>query len=136
MTVKKTTRIEAGFRVFLLVAIGLTSAPAIWAGGGRPAAQEPPAPSARTHWVQHRKHEVTGEVESVTVSRLTLACRVEGKKEEVSFALDPETQREGALKTGAEATVKFRVENSRKIATFVTAKENASTPRRTERPGR
>ena len=119
-------RIES--KMSLLVALALALSPAAFAGRAEPAAQSAVVPQHRMHWLHAIRHKITGKVESLTASQLTLACQVEGKKQEMSFALDPETQREGTLATGTEATVKFRVENNRRIATFVTTHGSASLP--------
>lgn len=113
-------------RVSLLVVLALALTPALIAGRAEPAAQHSAAHHHRMHLLRAARHEVTGKVESLSVSRLTLACQVEGKEQDMSFALDPETQRKGTLAAGRQATVRFRVENNRKIATFVTAQEDAS----------
>jgi hypothetical protein len=123
-------RIES--KISLLVALALAFSPAAFAGRAEPAAQSAVVPQHRMHWLHTIHHKITGTVESLTASRLTLACQVKGKKQEMSFALDPETQREGTLATGEQATVRFRVENNRKIATFVTTHGSASTPAESE----
>lgn len=119
-------------RVSLLVVLALALPPALFSGRAEAAAQNSTAHHHRMHWLRAARHEVTGKVESLTVSRLTLACQVKGKEQDVSFALDPETQRQGALATGTQATVRFRVENNRKIATFVTAQDTPATSGKSE----
>ena len=123
-------------RISLLVVLVLALSPAALTGRAKPAAQDASVSHHGIRWWRAINHKVTGRVESLTASQLTLACQVQGKKQEMSFALDPETQREGTLATGTEATVKFRVENNMKIATFVTAHDSTSTAAKSEGPKR
>jgi hypothetical protein len=62
---------------------------------------------------------MTGTIVSLTPTKLVLATDDQGKKVETSFVLDPETHREGTLKSGATVTVSFRTEAKERIATRV-----------------
>lgn len=112
--------------ILLLVALALALVPAVFAGRAEPVPQDAAAPHHRMLWLHAKRHEVTGKIESLTASRLTLGCQAEGERQVMSFALDPETQREGTVAAGKQATVRFRVENNRKIATFVTVHDDIS----------
>jgi hypothetical protein len=125
-------RIES--KISLLVALALALSPAAFAGRAEPAAQSAAVPQHRMHWLHATRHEVTGKIESLTASRLILARQTKGKEQEMSFALDPETQREGTVAAGTQATVEFRVENNQKIATFVTALDATSSAAKSEGP--
>jgi hypothetical protein len=124
------------WRISLLVALALTLAPPVLAGRAEPAAQDAVAPHHLMHWLHATRHEVTGKIESLTASRLILASQTKGKEQEMTFALDPETQREGSVAAGTQATVRFRVENNQKIATFVTAHDATSSAAKSEGPKR
>ena len=126
MKIEKTT--------LLLVLTALALVPAVFAGGKQAAARGATTPHHLMRWVRATRNEVTGKVESLTASRLILARQTKGKEQEITFELDPETQREGTVVVGTEATVKFRVENTMKIATFVTAHDSTSTAARSEGP--
>ena len=124
------------WRISLLVALALALTPAVFGRPAEPAAQGTAAPHHLMHWLHATRHEVTGEVESLTASHLNLACQVKGKKQEMSFVVDPETQRKGAVVAGTQATVRYRVENNQKIATFVTAHDGTSPAAKSEGPKR
>lgn len=60
-------------------------------------------------------HTTQGTITSINDSQLVVKHR--GK--DVTFALNSETQRQGALSSGAKVTVNYRVENKQNIATAV-----------------
>jgi hypothetical protein len=50
---------------------------------------------------------------------MVLAHKVGGKEQDTAFILTAETKREGVLKAGVKATVHYRIEGGKNIATAV-----------------
>lgn len=66
--------------------------------------------------------QVAGTIRSFDgSSTLVVTSEVNGKRQLTTFVLDAGTKRVGELKKGADATVEYRVEGNRNIATFVQA---------------
>lgn len=67
-------------------------------------------------------HEAAGTVVSADATKLVISHMVKGKREEMSFTLNPETQKHGSLDVGTQAMVKYRMESGENVATQVTAR--------------
>lgn len=85
-------------------------------------AQSKAAAAAETKSAKPALHEATGTVVSADATKLVLSHSVRGKRQEMTFALNPETQKQGSLDAGAHAIVKYRTENGENVATSVSAK--------------
>ena len=92
------------------VAIAQTAKPASSATA-KPAAAKPAA--AATHSVQ-------GVVKSVDTSSLVIT-RSGKKGGEMSFRLDPSTQRDGSIAVGSPVSIRYRMDGSSMVATAVNA---------------
>src|SRR5213593_1898977 len=94
----------------------------------------PPASQAKT--TQPATHFTQGTITSMDSDKLVLSRKGRGKAQQVTFMLNPKTQRYGNLATGARVTVQFREDNSQKIAAAVRemAGKAASKPAKTK-PG-
>ena len=69
-------------------------------------------------------HEATGTISAMTGTSLVLSHKVlKVKAKETTFVLNPKTKKEGHLQIGAKATVFYRVERNKKIATRVKVHE-------------
>lgn len=115
----------------LLVTLPLVFTPVVFGGSSAVGAKPTSASQNSTRSMGSRTRQVTGKVESLNAYRLTLVCQVNGKTKDMTFVLDPETQREGKLRVGSLATVKYRVENNQKIANDVTTPPPASAESKT-----
>jgi hypothetical protein len=80
----------------------------VWAAGSKSTANK--AETLKTH----------GTIVSSTSSNLILSSKVEGKAEEETFVVNPETKIKGNLKTGNMAEVHYKMDNGQKLATHVT----------------
>jgi hypothetical protein len=63
---------------------------------------------------------ISGKIDSVGDSKFTLSLTQNQKISRVQFLIDEDTQFQGDLTIGSQATVDFRSEGERKIATRVT----------------
>jgi hypothetical protein len=63
---------------------------------------------------------VSGRIDAVGEARFTLSLALDRKTTRLQFLTDQDTRFEGNLTVGSEATVEFRSEGERNIATRVT----------------
>ncbi len=63
----------------------------------------------------------SGTISKVEADRLVLARKVSGKEKDTTFMLNAQTKREGELKSGERATVRYKIENGKDVATMVNA---------------
>jgi hypothetical protein len=59
----------------------------------------------------------TGTIGSISGNELVVTQKVKVKEYQVTFMLDPSTQKSGNLAAGTNVTVKYRVDNNQKMAT-------------------
>lgn len=120
-------------RILSVMAIVLLAGTALAAQGTKPAASRTSAAQTKqalpsqskageTKSAMPAQHEAAGTVVSADATKLVISHMVKGKREEMSFALSPETQKHGSLDAGAQAMVKYRMENGENVATHITAK--------------
>lgn len=102
--------------LLLLTALLLCGATLGWAAQVKGPAKATPAKAAKTK-------KMTGTVTSFTKTSLVLSQGTKRMKKETTFVLDPGTRQEGKLAVGAKATVEYRVENNKSIATSVKVQE-------------
>src|SRR3989442_7839293 len=107
------------FERFAWVA-GLTMAVCVVALAGQKdtkAKTNPPASQAKT--TQPATHFTQGTITSMDSDKLVLSRKGRGKAQQVTFMLNPKTQRYGNLATGARVTVQFREDNNQRVAAAV-----------------
>jgi|SRR5437867_7732645 len=78
---------------------------------------DPPASQAKT--IQPATHFTQGTIASIDSGTLVLSRKGRGKAQQVTFMLNPQTQRYGSLATGSRVTVQYREDNNQKIAAAV-----------------
>jgi hypothetical protein len=79
-----------------------------------------PASSSASKSASTATHSVEGVVKSVDASSLVITKS--GKKGgEMSFKLDPATQRDGSITTGSPVSIRYRMDGSSMVATAVNA---------------
>jgi hypothetical protein len=66
-------------------------------------------------------HTTNGTVKSVDATSLVIT-KSGGKAQEMTFALDPSTQKQGTVEVGSMVTVHYKTEGSTMTATAITAK--------------
>jgi hypothetical protein len=66
-------------------------------------------------------HTTSGTVKSVDAASLVIT-KPGAKAQEMTFALDPSTQKQGSVEVGAMVTVHYKTEGSTMTATAITAK--------------
>ena len=77
----------------------------------------PASPQAKTS--QPATHFTQGAITSIDANQVVLNQRVRGKAKQVTFMLNPATQRSGNLAVGTRVTVQYREDNNQKIASAV-----------------
>jgi len=82
------------------------------------ASTNPPAsPQAKTS--QPATHFTQGTIASIDANLLVITKKVRGKAQQVTFAINSETQRSGNLATGSRVSVQYREIDRRNIAAAV-----------------
>jgi hypothetical protein len=66
-------------------------------------------------------HTTNGTVKSVDATSLVIT-KAGSKPQDMTFALDPSTQKQGAVEVGSTVTVHYKTEGSTMTATAITAK--------------
>ena len=62
-----------------------------------------------------------GTIKSIASDRLVLSHQENGKAEDLTFMLNPKTERKGDLTSGAQVSVHYRTENNQLMATAIQA---------------
>jgi len=96
--------------------IAYAQTPPASGSSAKPAAQKPAAASNNM-----ATHSTNGTVKSVDASSLVIT-KPGAKAQEMTFVLDPSTQKQGTLEVGSMVTVRYKTEGSTMTATAVTAK--------------
>jgi hypothetical protein len=81
-----------------------------------------PATSAKS-----TMHATTGVVRSIDEDKLVIARSRKGQ--EMTFLLNPSTERSGEIKVGSTVGVRYRNESEQKVATAVTVEHAKQSPR-------
>jgi hypothetical protein len=97
----------------LMITAVMTVSGVAFAQAGKPASASAGKSTAATHSVQ-------GVVKSVDPSSLVIT-RSGKKGGEMTFKLDPSTQRDGSITTGSPVSIRYRMEGSSMVATAVNA---------------
>src|SRR5215475_10967645 len=107
------------FNRFVLIAgIAATLYAAALNGQHSEAKSNPPAvPQAKTS--QPATHFTQGTIASIDANQLVITKKVRGKAQQVTFAINSETQRSVNLATGSRVSVQYREIERRNIASAV-----------------
>ena len=101
--------------------IALTAVLCTVASAGQKAAgttSNPPAsPQAKTS--QPATHFTQGTITSIQANQLVISRTVRGKAAQLTFVLNPQTERTGTLIAGARVSVQYREANNQNIAAAV-----------------
>jgi type 1 fimbria pilin len=85
----------------------LLLAGSVWAAGSK--STENKASTSKIH----------GTVVSSTSSSLVLSAKVNGKSEEETFVVNPQTKIKGSLNAGSTVEVQYKMDNGQKLATSI-----------------
>jgi hypothetical protein len=98
--------------------VAVTLSTAITSPQRAKASTNPPAsPQAKTS--QPATHFTQGTIASIDANQLVITKKVRGKAQQVTFAINSETQRSGNLATGSRVSVQYREIDRRNIAAAV-----------------
>jgi hypothetical protein len=75
------------------------------------------SPQAKTS--QPATHFTQGTIASIDANQLVITKKVRGKAQQVTFAINSETQRSGNLATGSRVSIQYREIDRRNIAAAV-----------------
>ena len=86
-------------------------------------------------WAATTKHtgtashslKMSGTIVSSSNSELVLSSKANGKSEQETFVINPQTKTKGTLNTGERAIVRYKNENGQKVATMISASKPATT---------
>ncbi len=70
--------------------------------------------------------KISGTIVSSSASELVLSSKVNGKTEQETFVINPQTKTRGTLTAGETATVRYKNENGQKVATMISAHKMAA----------
>jgi hypothetical protein len=105
-------------RFAFLCGAAVTLSAAITAAQKNKANINPPAtPQAKTH--QPATHFTQGTITSMEANQMVLTRKVRGKAEQVTFALNSQTQLTGNLVKGARVSVQYRETDHQNVAAAV-----------------
>ena len=90
-----------------------------------PSASSSAKPAAKPATKSVATHTTNGTVKSVDATSLVIT-KAGAKPQEMTFALDPSTQKQGSVEVGSMVTVHYKTEGSTMTATAVTAKPAAA----------
>ena len=77
----------------------------------------PASPQAKT--IQPATHFTQGTITSIDANQMVITKKVRGKAEQVTFAMNSQTQQSGNLAAGTRVSVQYREGGSQKIAAAV-----------------
>ncbi len=108
----------------LMLAGALATSGAAFAQASKPASNNAAKPAAAKP-AAAATHSVQGVVKSVDASSLVITKS--GKKGgDMTFKLDPSTQKDGSIATGSAVSVRYRMDGSSMVATAVNAEASHS----------
>jgi hypothetical protein len=109
----------------LMLAGALATSGAAFAQTSKPASNAAAKPAAAKP-AAAATHSVQGVVKSVDASSLVITKS--GKKGgDMTFKLDPSTQKDGSITTGSAVSVRYRMDGSSMVATAVNAEASKAT---------
>ena len=97
----------------------LVAAPALYAQTAPAASKTTAKPAAAAKSVA--THSTNGTVKSVDATSLVIS-KPGSKSQDMTFVLDPSTQKQGAIDVGSMVTVRYKTEGKTMTATAVTAR--------------
>ena len=110
---------------FAAVVVGvLLAIPAM--GLAAPCASDPQSPSPTTNHpsnAQRAMHATKGVVKSVDVTTLVIT-RSPRNGREMTFVLNPSTERDGNVTVGSTVEVRYRTEANRRVATVISVQDH------------
>jgi hypothetical protein len=65
--------------------------------------------------------KMSGTIVSASGSELVMSAKIHGKVEQETFAINPETKKDGDLTAGEHVMVHYRYDNGKKVATMISA---------------
>ncbi len=71
--------------------------------------------------------KMSGTVVSSSSTELVLSSKVNGKTEQETFVVNPETKTSGTLSAGERAIVRYKDENGKKVATMISVHKMAAS---------
>jgi|WetSurMetagenome_2_1015567.scaffolds.fasta_scaffold299169_2 hypothetical protein len=74
--------------------------------------------------------KMSGTILDSSSNELTLQAKVKGKNEQEIFVINPETKTTGTLTNGERATVSYKNENGKKVATMVSTSKMESSKKK------
>jgi hypothetical protein len=77
----------------------------------------PASPQAKTS--QPATHFTQGTITSIDANQLVISKKVRGKAQQVTFAINSQTQRDGNLVTGSRVSIQYREADHQNIAAAV-----------------
>jgi hypothetical protein len=94
----------------------------------------PAAPPAKTR--QPATHFTQGTITSIEANQMVITRKIRGKAEQITFAMDSQTQRSGNLVPGSRVSVQYREADHRNIAAAVREMSAEATvkPGKTPKP--
>lgn len=107
------------FVTIAALAAVISAAPFVYAQTPSASSSAKPAKPAASKSVA--THTTNGTVKSVDATSLVIT-KAGGKSQDMTFALDPSTQKQGAVEVGSSVTVHYKTEGSTMTATAITAK--------------
>jgi hypothetical protein len=73
-----------------------------------------------------RTMRAAGEIVSINDTQVVVSAKNAGKSEDMTFMINPQTQKSSPLNTGEHVTVRYKDENGQKVATRISANQNAA----------
>src|SRR5205814_4553252 len=97
----------------------VTLCAALFGGQKDTKADKNPPASPQAKKTQPATHFTQGTIASIEANRMVISRKVRGKTEQVTFAMNSQTQRSGNLAEGTRVSVQYRETDSQKIAAAV-----------------
>jgi hypothetical protein len=92
---------------------------AVWAGQKDSKAKPNPPASPQAKTSQPATHFTQGTITSIQANQMVISRTVRGKPEQMTFAMNSQTQRTGNLAPGTRVSVQYREASSQNIAAAV-----------------
>jgi hypothetical protein len=116
----------SNLRTAAIVVAALTSVPATGLALPSGDTSRPKAAASTTASSSQAMHATKGVVKSMDATKLVIRRSSSGS--DMSFTLNPSTEREGNVKVGSTVEVRYRTEPNQRIATVVAAAHPKAKP--------
>ena len=121
------------FALICAVAVTLSTAVSAAQKNDKANPNPPATPQAKTS--QPATHFTQGTITSIEANQMVITRKVRGKAEQVTFAINSQTQRSGNLVPGARVSVQYREADHQNVAAAVREMAaEAAKPGKTYRP--